>query len=363
MDLLDYIKWRGDLSFEERELNEVDSLIFCSLSYESFDDIFRLKKSMTVNELAKIFFALYDEEELKKRIAFSNRSFEFIKAMRNTKRYQSLILSHYVNEIDHESDLQFSALTIEYPKKWKYIVFRGTDDTFTGWKEDFSMLYKEEVLSQRKAVEYIQQVYKETKDDHRFFHKYDYYLAGHSKGGNLAMYAGLCAQQSLQKRIKKIYNFDGPGFNQEVWEKESMKQMKEKIVSYIPTDCFFGRLFEHQEKTMIIKSLQTGLLQHSAYNWVVDVDHFQYENQLSEKSNQVIIKFNTLMNSIDKKEREEMIENIFTIFPSLNIYTFTDITKIHFNSVLKLLKEWNGFDNKSKKLLIELLGLVWEIFQ
>lgn len=362
MELLDYIKWRGDLSFDERELNEVDSLIFCALSYETFDDLFMLKKSVTIQEAGKIFFSLYDEEELKRRVTFSNRSYEFLKAMMNTKRYSSLILSDYVNEIDHEIDLQFSAMTIEYPNKWKYIVFRGTDDTITGWKEDFTLIYKDEMLSHKKAIKYIKRVTSEKGLFNRMFSKYDYYIGGHSKGGNLAFYASAHVDVNVLKKIKRIDNFDGPGFSAQFWEKNCHQDLLSKMKTYIPTASFFGRLFEHKEEVIVVSSKQNGLLQHSPYNWLVNVDHFVYD-VVSENSNKVINKFNGLLEDIDKKEREELVESLFTIFDKLEIYTFNDFTKISFNSVLVVLKELSELDSKTKKVLLDLLGLVWDIFQ
>lgn len=363
MELLEYIKWRGDLSFEERELNEIDSLIFCSLSYETLDDMFMKRKSATINEIAEEFFAIYDEEELKNRITFSNRSYEFLKAMRNTKRYGSLIVSDYVNEIDHEIDLQFSAMMIENPNQWRYIVFRGTDDTITGWKEDCSMIYKDEVLSQRKAVKYIQRITEEKTFLAKMFNKYDYYIGGHSKGGNLAIYASSFLPLEIQKKIVRIDNFDGPGFQQKIWDKPSMENIIPKIVTYIPTSSFFGRLFEHPEKIVVIKSKLAGLLQHNPYNWLVNMDRFYYADEVSESSDKAVEKFNQILIAIDKDEREDIVESLFTIFDTLDIYTFNDITNINFNTVLKALKELSELDNKTKKIMIELLGLVWDIFQ
>lgn len=361
VELLEYIKWRGDLTFDERELNEVDSLIFCALSYETFDDLFMLRDRMSIKEAGKIFFSLYDEEELKKRVTFSNRSYEFLKAMMNTKRYSSLILSHYVSEIDHEIDLQFSALTIEYSNKWKYIVFRGTDDTITGWKEDFTLIYKDEMLSHKKAVNYIKDVTEEKGFFSKMFSKYDYYIGGHSKGGNLAIYASAYVNDNVFKKIKRIDNFDGPGFSSKFWLKNSY--IKSKVKTYIPTASLFGRMFEHREEMIVVGSKQSGLLQHSPYNWLVDVDRFKYEDKVSEASDKAIEKFNLLLEDTDLKEREEVVESLFTIFDKLEIYTFNDITKISFNSVLVVLKELSELNSKSKKVLLELLGLVWDIFQ
>lgn len=360
MDMLEYIKWRGDLTFEERELNEIDSLIFSTLCYEDFDEIFDEDDSYTIDELAEIFFASYRIEDLKKRVNFSSRSYELLKAMKYTKRYGSLIVSHYINEIDHECDLQFSAFTIEYKDKWKYIAFRGTDDTIVGWKEDFSMIYRKEVLAQRKAKEYLEMICKET-GIYKLFPKYEYYVGGHSKGGNLAMYASGLADNHIQKRIKRIDNFDGPGFEDEIWEMDSMNHVIDRINTYIPSSSLFGRLFTHKEKVTVVLSEQIGLLQHSGMTWKVDVDHFQYSDKVSEGSDKAVEKMNLLIKEIDYDEREELVESLFTIFDNLNIYTLNDITKINFNTVLTALKELSVLNNKERKVLLEILRVVWDI--
>ena len=142
MELIEYIKWRVDLTFDERALNEVDSILFCAFVYERFDPIFEKHRELTINQLVDYYFEMYDEEQLKKRITLANRSYEIVKAMKNTKRYGDLIVSHFVNEIDRSQDLQLAAMCFEYKNKWKYIAFRGTDDHIVGWKEDFNMIYK-----------------------------------------------------------------------------------------------------------------------------------------------------------------------------------------------------------------------------
>ena len=360
MDMLEYIKWRGDLTVDERELNEIDSLIFSTLCYEEFDDILSDGDSYTLDELAEIFFAMYEIEDLKKRINFSSRSYELLKAMKYTKRYGSLIVSHYVNEINHELDLQFCALTIENKEKWRYIAYRGTDDTIVGWKEDFSMIYRKEVLAQRKAVEYLEMRTKETGIQ-KLFSKYRYYVGGHSKGGNLAMYAGANASADIQKKIKRIDNFDGPGFEDGFWQQESTYYVLDKIHTYIPTASLFGRLFIHKEKVSVVESKQVGLLQHVSFNWSIDVDHFKYADSVSEGSDKAVNKVNELLKEINNEEKEELVESLFTLFDNLNIYTLNDITKINFNHVLIALKEISELNNKERKVLLEILRVVWDI--
>ena len=38
-NILEYIKWRGDLSFKQDEINEIDIIIFARVSYLPFKSI------------------------------------------------------------------------------------------------------------------------------------------------------------------------------------------------------------------------------------------------------------------------------------------------------------------------------------
>lgn len=360
MDILDYIHWRGDLTFDERPYNEVDSLAFCALSYEVLNDVFVDKKELTLNEAAVLFFAKHNEEELKRRFTATSRSYEVLKAMSGTRRFGSLVLSHYVDEIDHDLDLQFAAMTIIHKNKWKCIVFRGTDDTMTGWKEDFMMLYRKEVLAQKKAVNYIHEMTKDKTIMDKVFSS-DIYVTGHSKGGNLAIYASAHMPEAMLKRIKRIDNFDGPGFRQEFWETETMKSVLPKIKTYLPTASFYGRLFAHEEEHVIVYAKNRGLLQHDPFNWQVDVDHFEIRDVMDKNSDEADVKVRELTSEHSEEELENIVEAIFTLFEHLNIIKLADVMNIELSGVLKALRELGALDNKTKKVLIELLGLVWDI--
>lgn len=360
MNMLDYVKWRGDITFEERGLNEIDSLIFSYLSYEMFDGLVG-NENHTLQEISKQFFMLYDEKTLENRLTLSKKSYLLLKAMANVPRYQSLILTHYVNEIDHEQDLQFSACTFEYKDKWKYIAFRGTDDTFTGWKEDFSMSYKKEVLSQRKAVEYLNKVSSEDSFLTKVLNKCDYYVGGHSKGGNLAMYACAFVPSDVQKRIKRIDNFDGPGFMEPVWMNSSIQSILPKIHTYIPTSSLFGRMLVHQEKVSVIKSNYFGLIQHDPLYWHVDVDRFVYEDEVSGGSEKALIQLNEMLHEYDINKREALIESLFGIFKRLDIYTFEDLLELDVNRMIHALKELSDLTSEQRKFILEFLRIIVKV--
>lgn len=356
MNILDYVHWRGDLSFDERELNEIDSLILSVLSYENFDEILTDKRSRTVNETAQLFFAKYDEENLKKRISMTNRSYELLKEAAKTKRFGDLKMMHYINEVDETLDLQFSAVTFSYKDQWEYIAFRGTDDTIIGWKEDFAMAYRDEVLSQRKAVEYLKNVTAISLNPN-----VNYFIGGHSKGGNLAMYASAFVNEDIQKRIKRIDNFDGPGFDETIWQNSSFQNIIPMMNTYIPSGSLFGRLFAHSENVTILKSEQSGLWQHDAFSWQVSFDKFIYEHDITHGSQKAIAKLNGMLDEYSSEECEVLVESLFNTFLNLNIHTLTDLTHIDIAKVIKAIRELGSLDGRTRKALIDMLEVIWDV--
>ncbi|MDE6719916.1 MAG: hypothetical protein K2J68_08695, partial [Treponemataceae bacterium] len=66
-NLLDYLFWRGDITFEQSEFCEVDALILCQLSYLNFDGIvskkFDKKERIALGALWEKFSAAPDFKE------------------------------------------------------------------------------------------------------------------------------------------------------------------------------------------------------------------------------------------------------------------------------------------------------------
>ncbi|WP_071442268.1 Mbeg1-like protein [Traorella massiliensis] len=360
MNLLDYIAWRGDLSFEERKLNEIDSLILSILAYENYDGILSEKENKTLKETADCFFEKYDEETLKNRVLLTNRSYELLKEAANTKRFGELVMSNYINEVDEQKEVQFAAVTFCH-KEWKYVAFRGTDDTIVGWKEDFAMTYRDEVPSQHRAVEYIHRLDSDTSFLNKLLKRDILYIGGHSKGGNLAMYAAAAAAEEIQKKMKRVDNFDGPGFHEEMWQQPSFQRILPLIHTYIPNGSVFGRLFAHLEKVSIIKSDQSGLLQHDAFSWHVTAHHFVYQEDMTLGSEKAAAKLNSMLDEYTPRQREELVASLFNVFEKLNIHTLSDLTKLDLSKGILAIREINALDSRSKKVLVDMLKVIWDV--
>jgi hypothetical protein len=141
----------------------------------------------------------------------ANDAFPLLAAAAETDRFASVRVGAFVNNIDTEKQIQFSAVCFDLGDGSSYVAFRGTDNTIVGWKEDFNLTFMNETAGQRRAVEYVNYYFADT--DERLI------LGGHSKGGNFAVYAGAFCDEYVQERIDAVYSNDGPGFRDEILEK------------------------------------------------------------------------------------------------------------------------------------------------
>ena len=193
-NVLDYIDWRGDLSFNQSPFNEIDNLILSRVSYLPFDKIIEKDETVTIHDLYKRF-----EKIDKKTIRMLQvEDSDLFPALAKSKRFGDLFIKNFVNNRDLEQEKQFSAITIIIPDGTAYVSYRGTDNSLVGWKEDFNMSFMSSVPAQKDAQKYLNEIAKHVTGSLR--------VGGHSKGGNLALVASMYANYFVKKKIKKIYN-------------------------------------------------------------------------------------------------------------------------------------------------------------
>ena len=129
-NILEYISWRGDLSFKQSGFNEVDNLILSTFAYFPLDNLFFNDEKTTIKEAYSRAISIGIED--KEYILECDK--ELFGAMAQSERFGNLIISNYVNKIDKVEEKQFSAVTVFLPDNTIYVAFRGTDNTFVGWK-------------------------------------------------------------------------------------------------------------------------------------------------------------------------------------------------------------------------------------
>lgn len=349
-NIIDYLKWRGDLDFGVSPFNEVDSLIFTELSYLALDKLDEEIKHQSLEMIGKTYLACRGEERIGALLTgpFS----ELLDLMAKSKRFGHLVVRDFVDMIDDEIEMQFSAMTIELDERTAYVAYRGTDDTLIGWKEDFKMSFLDVVPAQLQAVTYLEEV----------MDRYDYdrlYLGGHSKGGNLAVYAAVHASEAIKEKLVQVYNNDGPGFMRQMIESEPFHQVAPKIVTLIPQSSVVGMLLEHKGDYRVVKSAKRGLLQHDGFSWEVLGPGFVHLVDVDDESRMVDMTLKNTLNAMTLEQREQFTNVFFEVLSVNNNRNLEEIQKDGIKSLISIRKSFNGLDKVTKKAIFDMLSLMF----
>ena len=369
--IIDYVHWRGDISFQIQPYNSIDYLILSNLAYVHFDGI-TFEPSLTLNEAY--------EQYINSQYVFEDESHSLFEKVSHAPRYQNIRILSYMNDVNPELIKQFAVVTFLLENQTLFVAFRGTDESLIGWHEDFLMLCETIIPSQTSAVNYLNEIgqfkYQSTLKQslqnqylgsltQRLRKHFQYkkqglpiLLGGHSKGGNLAMYAACFCDENLSQRILKVYNFDGPGFQEDMLASKNYQNMLPRIISYIPHYSFFGIVLGHEENYHVIQSHNEGMLQHNSFSWHVTKDDF-VNDELSYESVQFAIKVILFLEKMTIEEKRLFVETMFGLFDSLNLHTFHELSHITYKQILAAIKELTLLDNKMRKMLIEVLHILW----
>lgn len=355
-NIVDYIKWRGDLSFDKSEFNEVDNLVLSQISYVNFEKIVpgvESKKKITLKEACDKFFAMNDEEKILSEVSFINIAILVLKEASKSNRFGSLFLSDYINIIEEKEEKQFSAITYSSGEKNIYIAYRGTDNSLVGWKEDFNMTFMDNIPSQISSVKYLEKVVD--KNTGILKKSINIMLGGHSKGGNLAIYSACNCKDKIKNRIIKIYNNDGPGFNSDIMKSENYLMIKDKIITFVPETSIIGMLLNHEENYTVVKSDGLGIMQHDAMAWHVNGNSFEHLHEVSKTSKFFNRTVSSWLNNCDYKQREDFVNAFFTILDSTKAKTINDLVENKWGKVLDIIKTLNNIDEDTKSIMIKIL--------
>ena len=342
-NVCEYVKWRGDLTLKQSKFNEIDALILTRLSYFPFDQLIQPNEEATVEELSKR-FEKADKSTMKILWEDDNELFPL---MGKSKRFGKMIVTQYVNKINAEQEKQFSATTVILPDNTIFVTYRGTDATIVGWKEDFNMCFKSHIASQKDAVEYLNMVSKKYKRLIR--------IGGHSKGGNLAVYAAMFTNSKVKKRIINIYNNDGPGFDDEIIKTKEYKEILPKVHTYIPQSSVIGRLLNHEEKYTVVQSIQKGIMQHDLYSWQLEGKEFICLEKVTNGSEIFDKTLKEWLINITPEQRGIVIDTAFDILNTTEVEYFSELKKNWFLNIRLMLGRYRNLDDESKKVISEIV--------
>ena len=340
-NIIDYVKWRGDLSLAKSEFNEIDSLILNRFSYFPLESLIKEGEIVTIKELSKRFIK-NGKENLK--ILWEDDAVLFPE-IGESKRFEKMLVVENVNKMEKKLEEQFSAVTIILPDNTIYVSFRGTDNTLIGWKEDFNMSFKSHLKSQIDAKNYLENIATKYPDK-------KIRLGGHSKGGNLAVYAAVFANSDVKNRIINVYNNDGPGFHEDITNTEEYKNTIKKVITYIPQDSIFGMLLNHEEKFIVVQSIQKGVMEHDVYSWQVIGKNFVVLSEVTNGSKFIDKTIKNWLNNLDLHTREQVIDIVFEIINSTEANTFKELKLSLMKNARIILSAYSRIGNEDKKMIM-----------
>ncbi len=353
MNIFSYIDKYGVYTFDEVPFGEVDNAIFSALSYIDLEGLVSKNRfsKRTIKEVGTDYFKIKYSKKSKKNILEVRQAIKMFRYLKDTRRYGGLYLYNYAYESGEEE--QFSAVTIEIHSKLVYVSFEGTDNLISGWKEDFMLSYKFPVLSQRRAIDYV--------NKHFLFRRKEIILGGHSKGGNLAMVAGMYANFMVRDRIVKIYNNDGPGLLLEQITSRNYLNIENRLVQIVPNYSMVGLLLRHSNHMVVVRSARKSILAHDLFTWVVVDKEFE-KTSLSSFSKSLDEGLLHWLNQYDRKQRERFVMSLFEIFDRANVHSFVDLME-NKKLIFQLIMEVKGIDKDTRKILKDFVLMIFQTFK
>lgn len=348
MTLVKYVKEYGDYTFVEKPMNDVDSLVLCQFSYLKFDNMVpglnENKASISMAKLSS--HAEYDKLFSDVRYEKENRA--LFEAMVASKRFGKMKMNCYINIIEDEWETQFAAITYLLPDGTIYICYRGTDENLIGWKEDFNMAFLTPIPGQEYSVKYLNIVTGRFPNN--------FFVGGHSKGGNLAVYASMECLETVKERIIKVYCMDGPGFRPEILEKSEYASIQDRVVKILPHSSLVGMIFQTDDNYKVVESRNLGLMQHDPYSWLIKDGEFVTVSEIHRGRK---LSNDTLNEWVLKQDQEKLKvfgETLFQVLYASGADNLIDLGKDwkkSLNGVLRALKEVDPETKQMVKLAIK----------
>ena len=314
-DMLDYIRWRGDLPFTVSPPNEVDAVIFSTLSYIPFRGrtVSHPEEAIPFSEAVEEFCS-YPEPPNYIR---AQRDLDLLKAAGESVRFGNTRITEYRPKFIKEQDTQFAGVTFLLDDGSLFVTFRGTDNTLVGWKEDLSMSFRSVIPSQALAKQYLQDVL--------MTHSGPVRVSGHSKGGNVAVYAVSQSAPVIRDRVLEVYNQDGPGFSVEFLEDPGYRSILPKIRTYLPQGSMIGVVLYRAEPVIIVQSHETGIMQHDPFSWNICGTAITRMDALNANSRFFRLTMENWLAGFDMDDRVRLVNMLYDLLTSGDVEVMDDI--------------------------------------
>lgn len=344
--MIDYLKTYGHILFSAAPINDVDLLIFAQLAYMDFEKVDEPACPFSYALAHASFADSGDASE--DRFSFQKKDDRLLASLAaSCPRYQEIKFIRFERHFDPEAETQFAALALALSDDHLLVAFRGTDNTLAGWKEDFNMAFMEEIPAQRMAREFL---IKTAKNAARVT------VIGHSKGGNLALYASYASSCMLYNQIDQAVSFDGPGLNDHIIQSDGFRKMEGRMRVIRPRASLVGLLFTQPGTVRTIDSRVFSILQHYPYFWKtagMDFIDLAYPDTGS------VLLGKTLCGMLERlplDAREQLIEAVYKILSASEAASFNDLADAWLRSASAIAARLFKTDSETKKLFLRALS-------
>lgn len=287
-NIFDYLKDVAYDSYYDLPLNELDILTLIEITYLSFDNL--------VSTLPQRLLDLAPQVPRDPTMLTSKNRLQLLDELAQHKRFKNCKLSHFINDID--------------------------DDSIIGWKEDFHLTYMKEIPAQKHALRYLKNFFAHHP-------KQKVILAGHSKGGNLAIYAASQIEQSLQNQITAVYTFDAPGLHQELTQTAGYQRIMDRSKIFIPQGSIIGMMLEIPAHQIIVQSTALGgIAQHDTFSWQIEDKHFVQLDKTNSDSQQVDTTFKEWVATVPDEELQLYFDLFFGTILEAGISSINDLASL-----------------------------------
>lgn len=351
--IIDYIREYGDYSFSEKPLGEVDSLVFCQFAYLKFDGLVPGPDDDAPPVSIRQIFESRDYDNLYGDERYREKNTELFLAMVHSRRFGSLKINYYVNQIELEKETQFSAVTFQPDEELFYIAYRGTDETIVGWKEDLNLAFSEPVPGQVMSVEYLERSAEKIGKP--------FYMGGHSKGGNFAVYAAMNCRRDIQDKIVIIFNHDGPGFRPEVKEKGQFDKIEDRIRQTVPHSSLVGMLLSSDGNYRVVESRNFGLAQHDPYSWLIEKDDFQIVKQIYSGRMFVDTTLNDWILSLNQEQMRIFVDTLYDVVKASEADNLIDFTANWKRSIQGIMSAIKNVDADTIRIMNDIMKALFEM--
>jgi hypothetical protein len=244
-------------------------------------------------------------------------------AVAASPRYRDVKVCRYTSVFDKQAQTQFCAMTFILPDgAGAYIAFRGTDSSLVGWRESFNLAFSYPVPGQVSACAYLNEVANSLPGP--------LFVGGHSKGGNLAVYAATQCNEDVQDRIVAVFDHDAPGFAREFYDQAAFKRVEGRIRKTMPENALVGMLMETIENYRVVRSRVLAVRSHDPFTWEVDVQarDFSLSQDATSTSGRGEAVLNAWIEPLDSNQRAAFVDTLFQVLEAMGVESMRDLATV-----------------------------------